>query len=672
MPPVPRGSARSSHARAVPPRVVLPRAVLRAGLAPAALLLVALVLRLAYVFEIGGDPLYRHAGLDEELYFRDALALLAGEPPDLPFWRPPGVTWALAGTLGLFGPGAAAPRIVIALLSTLTCGLLYLLARRYLPRGAALVALALVAINAPLIHMASEIKDTAWVTALDLLGLLLLVDAERRARAAPAFGAGLVFGLSALFRPLILVFIPAAALVLLVRRGTSGGGRRAALLLAGAALALAPVVALNNARGGPFVLVCTNGGMNLFIGNNPDYLRTVTARPGSQWNDVVLRPALAAGHAGADRDQEAFFQRAALAFIRDEPLRAAGLYLRKLALFLNGHEIPRDTDLELDARAFATLRPFTWRGPIPFPMGVLLPLALVGMTLGARRVRGLGLPILFVALQAAAVAAYFVTSRYRIPAIPVIALLSVIGASELLRAGRTLPIAARAGGLIALIAVSLALCRPTAETRQSLRAERLFMEGNALRLEGRPAEAIRRYEEAARLDPKDTRPLLVLGEMHAAAGDLAAAISVWRRVVADGGYSARDRDRLVSLLLRAGRREEALLALGDDLAGMPPLPERRAELHFRRGVLEAELTRFRAALASFDSALSLAPALARESLERWIERAAPEATEVSAGETAAAPDPFWPALRGRISTAGYDPPQGIAARPERVEGPGPR
>ena len=129
---------------------------------------------------------------DSETFFRHARALLAGELYDsgLPF-HPPGFSWLLAGVHALLGAGADAPRVphtavkaVLALLGSLAVGLLYLLARRYLGRTAALLGALLCAYHFGLYVLAvAPVSESLYLSLL--MAALLLWSRLEHPLAAP-------------------------------------------------------------------------------------------------------------------------------------------------------------------------------------------------------------------------------------------------------------------------------------------------------------------------------------------------------------------------------------------------------------------------------------------------------------------------------------------------------
>lgn len=577
----------------------------------AAITVAALLLRLLYLREVSTDILYSFPVLDEDHYHEVAGKMAAGEPVQTPYWRPPGLYFALAASIKVFGPGALPLRLIQVLTSVLCVGLTWWLARRFYSSRIAMTAAALVALNGVLIAATVEIKDTNWTLLFNLVALILFAEAARRQSLAAGFLAGLACGVSALFRPVILAFLPVAVLWLVLNvRGRRAWGL-AGLVTLGALVPILPVTWQNNHRGGPFVLICTNGGMNFFIGNNENYRNTVTARPGNQWDAAVLEPARRAGYPWEGSQREQFYFRAAVDYLKSHPLDGARLWLRKLYLFFNGHEIPRDTDIYLDTEGSAVLRPFVWKSWPLLPMGLIIPLSIVGMAGAVRGGRKNHLLVAFLLVQAVTVAAFFVSSRYRVPSIPVLSIFAAAGAFRIADQFRTTEGPRRFGwaGVALLLAALLNL--PTAETRQSLAAERFYFKANALDRLGRYDEALRHYRLAADLDTTDVRPLQGIGARLESQGDLEGAVAAWRRVNRIGPYSARDRDRLVSLLMKQGRWREAMVAIRADLELTEHLPARSASNYFKLGVLNYEMSRLDASLEAFRNS-------AGQDIETWI------------------------------------------------------
>jgi hypothetical protein len=154
---------------------------------------------------------------DSETFFDYARALLNGRLYDngIPF-HPPGFAWVLAAVHALVGAGAGTARVpyvavkvVIALIGSLPVGLIYLLAKPYLGRAAALLTSLLCAWSFGLFVIGvAPVTEGTYLTVL-LLALLLWSRRFEHPLAAPdalpggwrsALGLGLILGFLALVR----------------------------------------------------------------------------------------------------------------------------------------------------------------------------------------------------------------------------------------------------------------------------------------------------------------------------------------------------------------------------------------------------------------------------------------------------------------------------------------
>lgn len=195
-------------------------------------------------------------------------------------YRPPAYPYALAGaeTVGrwLGVTAMTSARVFQALLGTLVAALVGLLAARLLGRRVGLVALAIAAVEIPLVVLSGTLLSESLFVAF-VLGALLATLASAGARHPLRWLAlaGVLSGLAALTRTNgALVLLPIAVLVWRQSGGTTGGRRlRRALpvaLVTVAALATVSVWTIRNAVVmGSFVPVSTESGGTLLGTYNP-------------------------------------------------------------------------------------------------------------------------------------------------------------------------------------------------------------------------------------------------------------------------------------------------------------------------------------------------------------------------------------------------------------------
>ena len=159
-------------------------------------------------------------------------------------------------------------------------------------------------------------------------------------------------------------------------------------------------------------------------------------------------------------------------------------------------EIPRNQEI-YPARAWSpVLRVLLWKVPgLAFPFGLLLPLAVVGLGVAWRRAPVLAASVVLLGL---AVAAFFVTGRYRAPLVPLLALFAAAGVrwAAVEASGR-----ARVGA--GVVAVAVYLVANLGQGPMPLRMNPDAEQGLAhwLEREGRRPEALAFYERLAREAP---------------------------------------------------------------------------------------------------------------------------------------------------------------------------
>jgi 4-amino-4-deoxy-L-arabinose transferase-like glycosyltransferase len=446
----------------------------------------ALVLRIGHVLALRDSPYFARPVLDAETYYWAARALAAGEGWAEPvYWQPPGYPYFLAAVLWLVGPGFLAPRLVQAVLGACTAALTCIIGARLFGRAVGVGAGLAVALYGALILLDGELLAPSLAICLQMATLYCAgrAPAERGGRGWLA--AGLMGGLTAIVNAPALVLLPVLAVA---------ARRRAAWVLLGAAIAVAPVTVRNWVAGGELVLISSNSGINLHLGNNPRYDAMVAMRPGRDWQALVRAPRLH-GVSGAGPASRFFVARVTDYAGRD-PAGFLALQARKLRLLVGGTEIPRNQEL-YPARAWSpVLRALLWKVPgLAFPFGLLLPLAVVGLGVAWRRAPLLAAAVVLLGLT---VVAFFVTARYRAPLIPLLAVFAAAGVRwAAVEARRRTRLAA---GAVALGAYLLAnLGQGPMPLRMNPDAEQGL--AHWLEREGRRPEALALYERLAAETP---------------------------------------------------------------------------------------------------------------------------------------------------------------------------
>lgn len=234
---------------------------------------------------------------------------------------------------------------------------------------------------------------------------------------------GLLVGVQALAGNVGLVIVPIAAWALWRGAASRREFVAAAFVAAlGAAVVAGPWIVRNAVVLGEPVLN-TNGGMNLYVGNNPAATGVFVGLQDTplrdRWQEVRSRQGELASDAMA-RDE-------ALAWMRDNPGRVAVLAIRKAAFFWAPPELRPET-----TNAYAAARPGAGAAArIAWFAQYLLIVALAAWAVIAadRGTRARLGPILaYLGLFTAAHMAYYVIMRYRLPIMPLLIVLAAGGA----------------------------------------------------------------------------------------------------------------------------------------------------------------------------------------------------------------------------------------------------
>lgn len=696
------------------------RAVVREELLLGTVFVAALVLRGLHAWgQAAHNPFFYAPTMDEGMHDAWARQIASGAGLGaVPFFRAPLYYYLLAAIYKLVGPNIVLARVVGCCVGSVTC---YLIARFGVALGGlrvGLIAGLIAAVYWPLIYFDGQLL-TVWLELfLNVAMLMLLWHAERRADWRLFLLGGVAFGLSAITRPTVLALAPGILLWLWVMRPmrTSGalrptrgsaattrarmpvlhdavrreprpprvGGRpimrAAGLIFAGAAIAILPVTIRNRVVGGEWVLIASYGGVNFYIGNNPQADGVAAIVPGTRadwlggYEDTHRIPEAELGRKLSEGEVSSYWFDKGLAWIRANPAAWLRLTWHKFRLFWSPVEIPNNQPDWYFAR-LSGVSVVYWIG---FP--VVACLGLAGLVLIGRDGRTWSLPLLFALINMLAVVAFFCPGRYRLPVVPVLILLSAAGLArvpELWRAGARRTLGAYA--LVALLAsVFLATNPPdravhwretegmahhnlavhyaqAAQSDPAARGQVIEQMQQAIQLRpndatmhtalgmwllkfGRPAEAAPALARALELDPNSPEAHGYYGDYLYAQGQLAEAVAQYEAAVALRPTWSGPRVSLGHVLAKLGRTEDACTQLEAALRIDPELVDARQQL----GMLLMQQGQFAAARAQLAEVVQRKPngpaAAQLLATALWKDGAAAEAVRVLRDAVQRTPD----------------------------------
>lgn len=510
----------------------------------AAILAAGLLLRLAHWAAARDQPFFGFLALDSLDYDRWGRALAAGTfQSNEPFFLAPLYPYGLAFVYRFVSPSLDAVYLVQIALALVGLFALHRAGRVLFGPREGLVAAALAATYPPLLVADSYLQKeslAATVTAL-LLWALAAARSDRKAgveaarttgggvRALlPWLAAGALLGALSLLRENALLLPPFLLPLAWRQADATGALRRVAAFAAGLVLALAPVAAHNARTGGGLLPTTYNGGLNFFIGNNAKADGTYRpVAPGKQTPELARREASRIAEAALGRpltpgEVSRHWLGRGLAWARESPLAFARLQARKLALFFGGYEVP-------DAFDFYWLKTLSPALRLPlFDFAGLSLLAAFGLWLGRKRLADVAPAALFALGWAATTALFFVSARFRLPAVPALALLAapaLVALGEAI-ASRETRDALRLGAPVA--AAWLVSTVPAREPRLDLVH---FNVGLLLEARGDAPGAARAYVHALAADPNHYLACLNLGALAGRRRDFGEAIAWLSRAV---------------------------------------------------------------------------------------------------------------------------------------------
>ena len=376
---------------------------------------------------------------------------------------------------------------------------------------------ALVGLNPVLLHFATDPLDITLATSCFLGAALLALQAcqaarnegpSQRAQAVRFAGAGLLLALAALARPhFFAVLIPAVAALSLATALRRIRWTRGLLFASGA---LAPILAYGLVQvsvSGQFAILPWQGPYNLWISNKPGanglyYQQSLNFHyTGEHENPNRLESIelfrQATGHEGSIDERGDYWREQTKTAIAQDPVRWLKLMAFKGYAYLNTFEQYNNKTYSFHKELSPALRynPISW--------GLLLVAATLGTFALRREQRGPAIALgLAFACFAAGVLIYMASGRFRLPMVPLLALLAG-GLPSLLVQWKTLSKGIQAAALAALLlsgGLTFSRFAGVHSDRTAIQ-DRLLLADAAARL-GRDAEAIHWAQEALEHDPQ--------------------------------------------------------------------------------------------------------------------------------------------------------------------------
>jgi tetratricopeptide (TPR) repeat protein len=526
----------------------------------------AVAVRLAFLATAGGHAYYVTPVMD--MLYHDAWArrIAAGDFwGSEPFFRAPLYPYFLGLLYWLGGGSILFARVVQAFVGGVSAALCFLLGREVFDRRVgATAALALGTVWTAIFYDV-ELLLVVLEVPLGLAFVYFAVKASKSLRIGWAAAAGAALGLGAITRPNLLAVGALMWIAFLVARS----GRRLPMrrivtslvvLYAVGGAFVAAVTFRNYAVAREPVIISWQGGVNLWIGNNPKADGMTAVVPGTYgdwWRgyyESIRMAEEAAGRPLRRSDVDRYYLRRVLKFMREDPGGFFKLLGRKTYFYTNAYEVANNFDLYYLKKQFWLLR------YDPVSLYVILPFAFFGMMACARRRPSAPLYI-YVVVYSATVILFFVNGRFRMPAVPYFCIFAAAAFFyfwDNLGRWRGRGLALRVAGLAALFVY----CDTDpfgVGGQSSFEAQGRYMMGTIHLARGELDAAQREYEAALASNPKAAGPdaLNDLGIIAARRGDTERAERYFRLAAAADPEYSKGWNNLGNIRADAGDAEGA-------------------------------------------------------------------------------------------------------------------
>ena len=338
------------------------------------------------------------------------------------FYQSPLYAYFLGTLYALFGGETWSPRVVQAVLGSVSPLLVYAVGATLFSRTVGWLAGIGLALYGPIVLEEITFSKTTLLVVTALAAFLLYLWESPRGRTPGVFAAGLLFGVTVVgVGQWLPAFVALAAWSPMMAAHLSADRRRRVALAfaAGGLVVILPLVVWNTVRGGGLMLTSGDAGLNFYTGNNerasglpakPIGLRDVPQYEESDGRWLAER---AVGRRLDPADVSRYWTDCGLAWIARHPDDWLALLGKKLLTLWNAFEIPDNYHYAfMRARFLPLLR------PLP-TFALVAPLALVGLAVPFWRRRA-DVTALYIAcgVYLMTVVLFYVRGRYRLPAVP--------------------------------------------------------------------------------------------------------------------------------------------------------------------------------------------------------------------------------------------------------------
>ncbi len=485
-----------------------------------AIFLLAFALRVIYVNQLGHTYFFApfKGGFDDYVFDNWAREMLKNNwvgNASIFIYRMPLYAYFLWFVYYLFGHSYWAVYILQAGLAGIYCALIYTIGSKLGGKIVGAAAGILSAFYGASIYYTGMLVGETLSILINCMSLLLLLSFQRSERLSTLFLAGISLGVGMLARGNMLVVFPFIILWLAFMFGKDRSRKvlvYSAVISLGALLAIAPIMIRNYIYTKDIVPISAQGGLNIYIGNayGADGRFRSIEGVGSNLENMIPASVKIAEEKLArplkPSEVSNFWVKETARSINDHGgiWFLVPLLMKKIALFWNNYELPDIWDYYFFKQYIPILN-------MPLAgFSVIASLAFAGMYLTWKKRREMSLLYVFIFGYMASLVIVFITSRYRLPVVPLLTVFAGFAVAALIRPGSA---GAPRAGIAMTIFVLIFILSHSAVQKISFETSHNSL-AILLKRNGNINGAIEEYNKALRISPNYPSPYYNLGILY--------------------------------------------------------------------------------------------------------------------------------------------------------------
>jgi len=516
------------------------------------IVLIGFIIRLIFLLDYLSSPDWPQLLADSLFHDRWAMSIASGDViGQEAYFRAPFYIYLLGLIYAIFGHSLLAARIFGHLIGLVAVATTYLLANRLFSKRASFIAGLIHALYPVAIYFESELLvDNLFMMLIELSVLLILIACERQS-IKWFIWVGIVIGLAAVTRPIILALLPLYGIWLLIYDRPLKKSLIHYLIVGLFTLVIiVPVTLRNFIVADDFIPIASSGGINFYIGNNNDADGLTATLPPPLKNNWGISDITFAAEKETGRKMKAseisdFWYKKGQAWIKNNPGEYLKLYFKKLYYMFNNSEISNNRSLPLFFIHIMTLKFNVLSFGLIFPLAVMAVISLIIH-------RGFGPQIILVCLiligYTLVISLFFINARFRLPIVPFIILFAAGGIDRIAeivnnKQYRKVYLFSVAGGVAACFLTFSGLYN--IQTKSV--AAGYFNKGNYYLSIGDYKEGVDYFNKTLEINPNYPDANLNLGAVYLKIGQADSAEAYFRRELNNYPTSAETYSNLASL-----------------------------------------------------------------------------------------------------------------------------